>query len=146
MKKIALITVLLISSTTWACPNFSGNYKCEATYSDGTAESYDMSVSQQGNVFTTTDSEGSAVIVADGVPRELDLGFMTTVSCVGNSIEVVMTGSIPENNQGPLIIINALTTITPQGSRVVMETNTNVKVPAHGHEEDQKSNTTCQKK
>ena len=98
------------------------------------------------NAFTSTDSEGMTIILADGVARELEAGLTTTVSCVGNSIEIVLTGDIPADGPNPAVLINSLTTIIPTGNAVTMETNINIKVPAHGIEEDQYSMTNCQKR
>jgi hypothetical protein len=146
MKKIVMMTLVFISSAAWSCPNFSGDYSCNATHLDGTVENYDISVSQNGNVYTTTDSEGSSVVVADGVERELEPGIVTSITCVGNSIEIVLNGDVPASNEGPAVTIDSLTTIIPSGSVVTMETNTTVKVPAYGIEEEQHSMTTCQRK
>tara|TARA_R110002072_G_scaffold534_6_gene3834 strand:+ start:15753 stop:16127 length:375 start_codon:yes stop_codon:yes gene_type:complete len=82
--------LLVLGFSTFACPDLSGNYECQ--YEDGTTDM--TSVSNSGNVYTLTDSEGTKSIVADGQTRRNADEMNERAVCEGNSLIIVASAEM----------------------------------------------------
>lgn len=97
MKNFMALSLVLFTSTVFACPNLSGQFAC---YDEDFGD-YTLTISQTGSgkntIYTVTDMDGTEVTKADGVWRTLNEDGITgqeRMFCSGNSVVYEMNGSV----------------------------------------------------
>ena len=93
MKKV-LVTIfsLLMIGNVVACPNLAGTYRCHVSDLSLNLPDYNLDLSQNGTIFTSSiDGGPSESVIADGVLREFDIdGFSGSLKtfCSGDALVV----------------------------------------------------------
>jgi len=146
MKNLVVLALSFLSLSLLACPNFSGSFTCQEKLADGSLESYDLTVTQNGNVFTTTDDVGTQDIIADGVRRSFEDAFFITATCSRNAINSTIEGTIPADEFGPEAKIYTEMVVMPGLNSALIMTTTKVSIATYNYENIESSTTNCQRK
>lgn len=98
MNKLILLSIVLTSFSTLACPNIGGSYSCTRKDSLGTVQNFSMAIRQSGiNIQYSTDGSPYKGFPADGVTRDYEtMGQVLnlTVYCVNNAVISELEGDV----------------------------------------------------
>ena len=127
MKLIITIMALTFTAASFACANFAGNFTCTVQDDNYT---YSLGIEQNGAVFRITDDEGTDEFTADGqrraIPNDTNLrNAFYTGSCSGNTVTLLMTGDIFDDETGQVFPFKAnMIHALPTRNHVVQTTTT----------------------
>jgi hypothetical protein len=102
MKNLIVALLFLGPVTAMACANFAGSFTCTEV---GDNYTYNLTVEQNGNIFTITDDEGVEEFVADGnrrtIPDNTNMrNAYYVAACQGQSVVLQMAGEIYDDESG----------------------------------------------
>ena len=102
MKNLIIALLFLGPAAAMACANFAGSFTCTEV---GDNYTYNLTVEQNGNIFTITDDDGAEEFIADGNRRAIpdDTNMRNTsylASCQGQSVLLQMSGEIFDDQTG----------------------------------------------
>lgn len=129
MKTIIMLMALIGTSASFACANFSGSFTCTVEDDNYT---YALDIEQNGTSFKITDDEGTDEFNADGqrraVPDDTNMrNVFYTGRCNGNSVSLLMTGDIFDEETGQSFPFEAnMVHALPSRSHVIQTTKTEV--------------------